>query len=324
MAGRRTWTSGGRRRGAGADLAALTRRWRSSPPRVPGTRGTPRRRSGPGLRLCHPHRSRGPGTRGALVDGEVRPLRSVLRSGQRVEILTADDVRPSCERMDWVRPRAGLALRRAIRRAEQGVPSWPRRRRFSATASGGWTPPRRQGTEVRGCSVPSVLGERRLAARSTPAGSPTTSCSPASPPPARAALDALLAELAREGVVDTSKIEVRQALSDEASIRSWIQRTLVERLHRRAFPEAPVSIAVCGTPVGATRGVLPSRVRGRPRHPSSPKRGPPSTAGAAGRCVRWSSTTPPGWRGRAGRTLPGGSSRTCASGAATGGVCCRR
>ena len=68
------------------------------------------------------HTGLGDRAAGALIDGEMRPLRSVLRSGQRVEILTADDVRPTYERMDWVKTsRAGFALRRAIRRAERGA-----------------------------------------------------------------------------------------------------------------------------------------------------------------------------------------------------------
>ena len=51
----------------------------------------------------------------ALIDGETRPLGTVLRSGQRVEILTGDDVRPTYERLEWVRPHAAVASA-AIRR----------------------------------------------------------------------------------------------------------------------------------------------------------------------------------------------------------------
>ncbi len=56
----------------------------------------------------------------ALIDGESRPLKTVLRSGQTVEIVTAESVRPSYQRLDWVHTsRARFAVRKAIRVAER-------------------------------------------------------------------------------------------------------------------------------------------------------------------------------------------------------------
>ncbi|HNX49211.1 MAG TPA: HD domain-containing protein [Thermoanaerobaculaceae bacterium] len=192
------------------------------------------------------HTGLGERAAGAIIDGEVRPLRSVLRSGQRVEILTADDVRPTYERLDWVKTsRAALALRRAIRRTERGAflaeahaffGFCQRRLDFPLDAGA----PEVVGLlEALGLSDEEALGREIYAGRV--AYDFLFAHLAASLP--RPALDALLAELAREGVVDTSQIEVRQVLADEGATRLWIARTLLDRLQRKAFPEAPVAIS---------------------------------------------------------------------------------
>ena len=56
----------------------------------------------------------------ALIDGQTRPLRTVLRTGQRVEIVTADDEPPTFRRLEWVTTtRAALAIRRSLALAEK-------------------------------------------------------------------------------------------------------------------------------------------------------------------------------------------------------------
>lgn len=192
------------------------------------------------------HTALGDRAAGALVDGESRPLRTVLRPGQRVEIITADDVKPTYERLEWVKTsRASIAVRRAIRRAERAA--------FSTEAADffgycerhlDWAPPPRSDERQRLLEVLRVAGEEELG-REIYTGRLTydfifAHLVPLAP---RAALDALLAELQREGAVDTSRIEVRQALAEERSLRAWIGGTLIERVHRRASPEAPVVIS---------------------------------------------------------------------------------
>jgi GTP pyrophosphokinase len=67
-------------------------------------------------------RGRGDRAVSALIDGESRPLKTVLRSGQTVEIVTAESVRPSYQRLDWVHTsRARFAVRKAIRLAERAT-----------------------------------------------------------------------------------------------------------------------------------------------------------------------------------------------------------
>jgi GTP diphosphokinase / guanosine-3',5'-bis(diphosphate) 3'-diphosphatase len=58
----------------------------------------------------------------AVIDGEPRPLKTVLRSGQSVDIVTGETARPSYQRLDWVRTsRARFAVRKAIRLAERAA-----------------------------------------------------------------------------------------------------------------------------------------------------------------------------------------------------------
>lgn len=198
------------------------------------------------------HTGLGDRAAGALIDGEVRPLRSVLRSGQRVEILTADDVHPTYERVEWVKTsRASFALRRAIRRAERAAFLAEAQAFFGYCQRRLDLPLDGRAPEVRGLlDALGLAGEEELGREIYTGrlsydflfGHLATSMP-------RAALDALLAELAREGAVDTSQIEVRQVLADEGTTRSWVRETLVDRLQRRAFPEAPVSIAGLRHPV---------------------------------------------------------------------------
>ncbi|MGV8042290.1 MAG: HD domain-containing protein [Thermoanaerobaculaceae bacterium] len=192
------------------------------------------------------HTALGDRTAAAVVDGEARPLRTVLRPGQRVEILTADDVRPTYERLEWVKTsRAAVAVRRAIRRAERAA--------FLDEAAGffaycerhlDWAPAPRSEERRRLCEALRVASEEELG-REIYTGRLSYDFIFAHLVPLlpRAALDALLAELAREGAVDTSLFEVRQALVEEGSLRAWISATLLERLQQRAAPEAPVTIA---------------------------------------------------------------------------------
>ncbi len=66
------------------------------------------------------HTEVGDTARGAIVDGHSRPLRTVLRSGQKVEIVTSKEVQPSYQRLGWVSTtRASIALRKALQRAER-------------------------------------------------------------------------------------------------------------------------------------------------------------------------------------------------------------
>ncbi len=66
------------------------------------------------------HTEVGDTAKSCIVDGRARPLRAVLRSGQRVEIVTSDEVRPSYRRFGWVKtPRATNCLRKAMQRAER-------------------------------------------------------------------------------------------------------------------------------------------------------------------------------------------------------------
>ncbi len=60
--------------------------------------------------------------RGAMVDGESRPLNSALQTGQRVEILTADDPAP---RREWLEPHLGFVH---TARARQKILEWFRGR----------------------------------------------------------------------------------------------------------------------------------------------------------------------------------------------------
>lgn len=191
------------------------------------------------------HTALGDRAAGAVVDGEGRPLRTVLRAGQRVEILTAADVRPTYERLEWVKTsRAAVAVRRAIRRAERAA--------FLAEAAGffaycerhlEWAPGPRSEERRRLWEALRVAGEEELG-REIYTGRLAYDFIFAHLVPAlpRTALDALLAELAREGAVDTSRREVRQALADESSLRRWVAATLLERLEQRAAPGAPVTI----------------------------------------------------------------------------------
>ncbi len=56
----------------------------------------------------------------AEIDGQTRPLRTALGSGNRVKIVTSDQVRPSYERIGWVTTtRAQVALRRSLQRLER-------------------------------------------------------------------------------------------------------------------------------------------------------------------------------------------------------------
>jgi len=65
------------------------------------------------------HTEVGDGARGALVDGRARPLRTVLRSGQRVEIVTSDGAAPTWQRLDWVSTaKARNALKRTLDRRD--------------------------------------------------------------------------------------------------------------------------------------------------------------------------------------------------------------
>ncbi|HPC81819.1 MAG TPA: HD domain-containing protein [Thermoanaerobaculaceae bacterium] len=192
------------------------------------------------------HTALGDRAGGAIIDGEARPLRTVLRPGQRVEILAADEVRPTYERLEWVKTsRAAVAVRRAIRRAERAA--------FLAEAAGffaycerhlEWAPEPRSETRRRLYEALRVAGEEELG-REIYTGRLAYDFIFAHLVPLlpRPALDALLAELAREGAVDTSRLEVRQALAEEGSLRAWISATLLERLERRAAPAAPVAIA---------------------------------------------------------------------------------
>ncbi|HPW55230.1 MAG: bifunctional (p)ppGpp synthetase/guanosine-3',5'-bis(diphosphate) 3'-pyrophosphohydrolase [Thermoanaerobaculaceae bacterium] len=179
----------------------------------------------------------------ALIDGETRPLGTVLRSGQRVEILTGDDVRPTYERLEWVRTsRAAVAVRRAIRRAERAA--------FLAEAADffaycerhlGWTPAPHSEQRQRLCEALQVSNEEELG-REIYSGRLAYDFIFAHLVPLlpRTALTALVGELAHEGAVDTSCLEV--ATSEESSLRTLLFTTLVERLERRAAPEAPVTI----------------------------------------------------------------------------------
>lgn len=66
------------------------------------------------------HTEVGDRARGAVIDGHPRPLRTTLRSGQKVEIVTASGVNPSFQRLGWVTTtRAAIAIRKALQRAER-------------------------------------------------------------------------------------------------------------------------------------------------------------------------------------------------------------
>lgn len=191
------------------------------------------------------HTALGERASAALIDGEPRPLRTVLRQGQRVEILTSEDVRWSYERLEWVKTsRASIAVRRSIRRAERKT-FLDESERFLDYCERhlDWSPGARSEDLQRLLDAIPVDGVEELG-REIYSGrlaydfifAQLAEWMP------RPALDALLAELAREGAVDTSRLEVRQALAAEGAMRDWLQTTLIERLRERALPDAPVVI----------------------------------------------------------------------------------
>ncbi len=66
------------------------------------------------------HTEVGDQARAAVIDGHPRPLKTALRSGNRVRILTDEKNQPSYQRLSWVTTtRATIALRRALQRAER-------------------------------------------------------------------------------------------------------------------------------------------------------------------------------------------------------------
>ena len=66
------------------------------------------------------HTDVGDGAHVARIDGHPRPLRTALKTGQRVEIVTSPDVRPTYQRLEWVTTtRASLGIRKALLRAEK-------------------------------------------------------------------------------------------------------------------------------------------------------------------------------------------------------------
>ena len=66
------------------------------------------------------HTEIGDTAKSCIIDGRARPLRAVLHTGQRVEIVTSEKIRLSYRRFGWVKtPRAINSLRKALQRAER-------------------------------------------------------------------------------------------------------------------------------------------------------------------------------------------------------------
>ena len=178
----------------------------------------------------------------ALIDGDDRPLRTVLRPNQRVEILLGEDAGPTYQHLEWVRTnRARIAIRRAIRRGEQAA--------FAAEVQAlcrysterlGWelhpaSPAMASLLEALGLENEAELGREIFAGRLWyeyifAAAAPWMPC------PALQAMAVLLAGSGPSGV------PAPPASADEELVRHWARERLHEQLAQEAGSEQPVSL----------------------------------------------------------------------------------
>ena len=209
------------------------------------------------------HTEVGSRARVALVDGRVRPLGTVLRSGQRVEIVTSGDVQPSYQWFGQVTtPKATVAIRKALQQiekdaAEQEVQRFQRfcRRKLHVKLALG-SVEFAQFLDNLGLASAEALGREIHAGRTDydhliPALVEVL--------PARD-FESLVEVLDEEGVLDTEGT-VTQEGDDEDTLRSLVHEAVSEHVQREEPPEEPIEIA-------GVRHKLPLRLAGccRPRY----------------------------------------------------------
>ena len=208
------------------------------------------------------HTEVGDHARVALVDGRVRPLGTVLQSGQRVEIVTSGDVQPSYQSFGQViTPKATVAIRKALQQiekdaAEQEVERFLRfcRRKLQVNLDPAG-PEFLQFLENLGLVSAEALGHEIHAGRTDydhliPAlveVLPSTD------------FDGLLEVLDEQGVLAESTVTSEG--DDEDTLRSMIHEAISEHVHKDEPPEEPIEIV-------GVRHKLPLRLAGccRPKY----------------------------------------------------------
>ena len=201
------------------------------------------------------HTEVGNHARVAVINGQMRPVSTVLRSGQRIEIVTSNEIRPSYQWFSQVAtPKANVAIRKALQHNEDEdsqaeVTRFLRfcRRKLQVDIE----PGSRQFGDVLaslGLSDARALGRELMSGRTDydhliPA---VVAATPS------ANLDGLIEVLGEEGVLTDEDVD---EFDDEDTLRSLIHEVVTE--HVRGEDPAETTIEIEGT-----RHPLPTRLAG--------------------------------------------------------------